>query len=202
MKYKCLRKILIIISISVFLELGLCAHELRRMPDVSKKEIKAEVSVFSQKEIAFPPAVVVEPPAPQIQHLGSYRLTSYYVGDGYGSTHCTGSGVCLNSFEVNERGWYTYKGKIVLAAATEELLRSGYNVRGGGHRQPNKHYFRYYDEVKLRVDGIVYDGIILDSCGASMWQGQTRIDLFVSNKNSAIDRGHGSSLKIEVWKEL
>ena len=116
------------------------------------------------------------------------RLTSYYQDDGHETSSCRGSGKCVDDFEVNDKGWYTYQGKLVLAGATEELFRSGYSVKGGNIRQPDKHYFRYYDEVVLTIDGKQYKGIILDSCGASLWQGQHRLDLFVSSKEHVVDR--------------
>ncbi len=120
-----------------------------------------------------------------------YRLTSYYPAE---TSNITGSGLTTSSFEVNEKGWYTYKGKLVLAGATEELLRSGYSVRNANIRQKGKHYFRYYDTLTIEIDGIKYEGIILDSCGAAAWEGYTRLDLFVSDKKNVIDRKN-----VKVW---
>lgn len=140
---------------------------------------------------------VIEP----VKVYTEYRLTSFWNNDGYGTGSCTGSGLCEKDFQVNSKGWYTYNGKLVLASATEELLRSGYNVRGGGTRQEGKHYFRYYDEVEIVIDDVIYKGIILDSCGAAMWTGETRMDLFVSSKEYAIDRGYKGHNPISVFKE-
>ena len=127
-------------------------------------------------------------PYVEIDNFDYYRLTSYYNGDSMSSGSKTGSGKSISDFQINEKGWYTYKGKLVLAAATEELLKSGYSVRMANVRQDEKHYFRYYDEVTIVIDGISYNGIILDSCGASMWYGETRVDLFVSSKEYLVDR--------------
>ena len=99
-----------------------------------------------------------------------------------------------SDFQVNEKGWYTYQGKIVLAGATEELLRSGYNINKGNIRQSEKHYFRYYDTLTIEIDGIKYNAIILDSCGISMWEGYHRLDLFVSSKEYVIDRKN-----VKIW---
>lgn len=120
-------------------------------------------------------------------NLGKFKMTSYYDGDAYLSTNKTGSGKKTSEFEVNDKGWYTYKGKLVFAAATNELKSTGYAKRGSQNKQ-DKHYFSYYDEVIVTIDGVEYEGIILDSCGAAMWEGETRIDLFVANSQSVINR--------------
>lgn len=120
-----------------------------------------------------------------------YRLTSYWTGDEYDTGGCTGSGLCENNFIINDKGWYTYNGYIVLAGATT-YLQSRYGVKEG------RHYFTYYDIISLNIDGINYKGIILDSCGASMYLEEERLDLFVSNSNSTIDRGYGGNNMIKV----
>lgn len=107
------------------------------------------------------------------------RLTSFYANDGYGTGSCTGSGLCETDFQVNENGWYTYQGKLVLATATPYLLNYGYGL--GNEIQT----YRYYDEITLNIDGVSYQGIVLDSCGACMTD--NRIDLFVSNRESVKD---------------
>lgn len=126
--------------------------------------------------------------------LYQYRLTSYYENDECLSTPCTGTGLCDKDFQTNEHGWYTYNGKLVLAAATPYLINQfGY--------KENKLYFRYYDEVKLTIDGVEYEGIILDTCGAC-YKNEI-IDLFVSGKNSVIDRGYKgrNMITLEVTKK-
>lgn len=159
-----------------------------------KQEVKSDnTSIVSEKS----EEVIEQEVQPRISKL--YRLTSFYSNDGYGTGSCTGSGLCEKDFQINNKGWYTYNGYLVLAGATEELLRSGYSVKGGNVRQEGKHYFRYYDTVKLEIDGIIYDGIIIDSCGSSMWYGETRLDLFVSNSSSVIDRGYRGKSMITVW---
>lgn len=105
----------------------------------------------------------------------TYRITYYYSGDDMNSTSCTGSGLCINDFQVNDKGWYTYQGKLVIAAGTTYLLNYNFPYTEG------RKYFRYYDEITLTVDGIEYQGIILDSCGASMTSSNNIIDLFVSD---------------------
>lgn len=123
-----------------------------------------------------------------------YRVTSYYPGDECNSTKCTGTGLCTKDFETNEYGWYTYNGKLVLAAATT-YLQNKFGVK------ENKLYFQYYDEVILTIDGIEYEGIILDTCGAC-YKNEI-IDLFVSNKSSVLDRGYKGEnmVSMEITKK-
>lgn len=119
-----------------------------------------------------------------------FRLTSYYPGDPTSSGRCTGSGLCIDKFILNDKGWYTYNNMVVLGAATENCLTSRTGACGRWNtRIARKHYFRYYDKVILIIDGVEYAGIVLDSCGACM-TGGSRIDLFVKDKASVIDRGH------------
>lgn len=107
------------------------------------------------------------------------RLTSFYANDGYGTGSCTGTGLCESDFEINDKGWYIYQGKLVLATATPYLLNYGYELVDGIVT------YNYYDEVTVIIDGISYKAIIVDSCGACMVD--NRIDLFVSNRESVKD---------------
>ncbi len=128
------------------------------------------------------------------KEIHMYRLTSYYPGDECNSGFCTGTGLCTKDFTVNDKGWYTYKGKVVLAAATTYLQKK-FGVK------ENKQYFKYYDEVTITVDGEEYEGLILDTCGACYKS--ERVDLFVENKSSAIDRGYKgiNMISLEVTKK-
>lgn len=107
------------------------------------------------------------------------RMTSYYANDGYETGHCTGSGLCTWDFGVNEHGWYTYNGKLVVATATTYLANQGWYVADGVH------LYKYGDELTLTIDGVEYDAIVKDSCGHSMKS--DRVDLFVSNAESVKD---------------
>ncbi len=130
----------------------------------------------------------------------SYRLTSYWTGDSPVTTHRTGSGKTTAEFKINDKGWYTYNGKLVLAAATNELLNSNEFGRGAKEHIPRegRHYFNYGDEIAVTIDNVTYDGIILDSCGASMWVDEDRIDLFVASAKHKIDRGYRGENSITV----
>ena len=119
--------------------------------------------------------------AGQPREMSIYRLTYYHNGDNYGSGTCTASGICTNRFQVNEKGWYTYQGKLVVATAVERYIpksRYGY--------QEHITYRKIRDEFKIIIDGVEYEAIVLDICGSCMKN--KRIDLFVGNKESGIDR--------------
>lgn len=129
-----------------------------QVPDVGK--VLEEVPDNNVGEIATDTNVVT-----------SYttRMTSYYPGE---SGDTTGSGLGINDFQINDNGWFTYNGKLVVATATEYLLKYGFNLADGVHT------YKYYDEIVLNIDGIDYQAIVLDSCGSSMTT--DRVDLFVS----------------------
>lgn len=116
-----------------------------------------------------------EEPAP-VLNVYDTRMTSFYPAE---SSDCTGSGLCSWDFGVNENGWYTYNGKLVVATATQYLANQGWYLADGVHT------FRYYDEITLVIDGVEYQAIVLDSCGNSMKT--DRIDLFVIDANSIKD---------------
>lgn len=139
----------------------------------------------------------------ELKEYIDYRLTSFWFNDGYGTSSCTGSGLCEKDFDVNENGWYTYKGKLVLAAATYECLYSHSGACGNWNTiRKDKTYYSYYDEIEILIDGNIYNGIILDSCGACMYVNyEERLDLFVSNKKYAIDRGYKGNNTVSVFKE-
>lgn len=118
----------------------------------------------------------VEEPVEYVEtsEAGMYetRMTSFWADDGSGTGECTGSGLCSWDFGVDEHGWYTWNGKLVVATATTYLANQGWAVADGVH------LYKYYEELVLTIDGVEYDAIILDSCGSSMKT--DRVDLFVS----------------------
>jgi len=161
-------------------------EEIKHSEEVVKEVIKERIK----------PVVVV-------LNVDEYRLTSYYTNDSTGSGKCTGSGLCIKDFKVNENGWYTYNGKLVMAGATNECLNSHSGAcNKWNYKIIGRHYFDYYDELVVVIDGVEYDSIILDSCGASMYVAEDRIDLFVSGSNHFIDRGYKGVNPIEVIREV
>lgn len=107
------------------------------------------------------------------------RMTSFWSGDDCNTGSCTGSGLCEWDLGINENGWYTYNGKLVIATGTTYLADQGWWVADGIH------LYQYWQELGVLIDGIQYDAIILDGCGACMRD--NRIDLFVTNEASARD---------------
>lgn len=137
-------------------------------------EVEEEIEEVEKVE---EPVEVIEESTYQYEYIT--RMTSFWANDGYGTGECTGSGLCSWNFQTNDKGWYTYNGKLVIATATIYLANQGWYLAEGVHT------YRYYDELILNIDGVDYDAIVLDSCGSSMKT--DRVDLFVSNGYSAKD---------------
>ena len=143
----------------------------------SKKvnRIKVDENIIKKEETKK------EEPVVEVPQSSSYttRMTSYWADDGYGTGNCTGSGLCSWDFEVNDKGWYTYDGKLVVATATTYLANQGWYLADGVHT------YKYGDEITLTIDGVDYQAVVRDSCGNCMKT--DRVDLFVSNGASARD---------------
>lgn len=151
-----------------------------------------EVSKVESQPVTSRGGLTQRPETKINNSLEGYRITSYYPGDGCLSTNKTGSGLTtsdFNTMKIGNKSVYTYKGKIVVACATQELKKSGYNVKGAQTQQV-KHYFKYFDELQINIDGTLYDAICLDSCGAAMWKGEYRIDIYVPSASDVINRSN------------
>lgn len=109
----------------------------------------------------------------------SYRLTYYYPGDSTASKTITASGKSTKDFQVNENGWYTYQGKLVVATASSRLLK------WDKYKNSTQPTYKLYDELVLSINGKEYEAIVLDVCGACMKS--AKIDLFVKDKKSGLD---------------
>lgn len=129
-----------------------------------------------EEEYAEPIEETYVEPVVEISDVYTTRMTSFYPAE---SSDCTGSGLCSWDFGINENGWYTYNGKLVVATATQYLANQGWYLVDGVHT------YRYYDEITLVIEGIEYQAIVLDSCGSSMRT--DRIDLFVKDASSVKD---------------
>ena len=128
-------------------------------------------------------ATAVSNATPATDQVYKYRLTSFYEDE------CVGAGFCRSNLVPDEHGWYTYNGKLVIAGATYYMQ----NVFGV---QENKLYFKYWDELVITIDGVKYDAIMLDTCGACYKD--ERLDLFVVDAAHAIDRGYQGYNMIDV----
>lgn len=148
----------------------------------TKNEVNAKVDLAMTEEVNIIAAETIkEEPVEEIIEEVFYetRMTSYYPGDDCKSGTVTGSGKSIKDFEVNEYGWYTYNGKLVVATATKYLLNYGFTLSEGVHT------YKYWEEITIEIDGVRYEAIVLDSCGHAMHS--DRIDLFVSNSKSVKD---------------
>lgn len=104
------------------------------------------------------------------------RMTSYYPTR---ANAVTGCGLEFTYFDVNENGWFTYDGRLVIATATDYLLNYGWKLADGVRT------YEYYQELILNIDGVDYLAVVLDSCGLCMRTG--RIDLFVVDTSAIKD---------------
>lgn len=152
-------------------------NDLNSVSDSVKNESEEVEEVEEVEEEYIEPVeeTYVEPVV-EVSNEYTTRMTSFYPAE---SSDCTGSGLCSWDFGVNENGWYTYNGKLVVATATQYLANQGWYLA------PGVHTYRYYDEITLVIDGVEYQAIVLDSCGSSMRT--DRIDLFVRDENSVKD---------------
>jgi hypothetical protein len=175
-------------------------------PNVTKQNIEIKTTPNTEAIPEKEEVVIKEEPVaeqPVVKPTLNYRLTSYYKDDGTGVGNCTGSGKCIKDFTINEKGWYTYQGKLVLGGATKACLNTtGDQACMRFEEVSGRHYFNYFEEITITIDNISYDAIILDSCGACMYVNENRLDLFVSSLGSRIDRGYkGNNLTIVQIRE-
>lgn len=101
------------------------------------------------------------------------RVTSYWVNDECNSIDMTASGKSSKDFKLNDKGWYTWNGMLVVATASKRLGNT------------NQKTYKLYDQITLVINGISYKAVVLDVCGACMRD--NRIDLFVKNRASMVD---------------
>ena len=127
--------------------------------------------------------VIEEEPPTEIITINTRktRLTSYWVNDDCNSEDITASGKSSKDFQLNDKGWYTYNGKLVVATASHRLGRT------------NQRTYKLYEELTLIINGTSYQAIVLDVCGACMKD--NRIDLYVKDRQHMIDQ------QIEIVEE-
>ena len=152
-------------------------NDLNSVSDSVKNESEEVKEVEEvEEEYVEPIKETYVEPVVEISDVYTTRMTSFYPAE---SSDCTGSGLCSWDFGINENGWYTYNGKLVVATATQYLANQGWYLADGVHT------YRYYDEITLVIDGVEYQAIVLDSCGSSMRT--DRIDLFVNGADTVKD---------------
>lgn len=131
-------------------------------------------------------------------------FTNYYTNDSLGSVDMTSSGLSSKHFQKNSKGWYTYQGKVVLAAATDRCLNATTGGCGKYKSIPKGiEVHSLYDKVLFEVDGKEYEGIILDSCGACMQLHSSdgyvqRYDIFIAGSKYRFNKLKGHKIKKEA----
>lgn len=124
-------------------------------------------------------------------------ITNYYVGDSTGSTNKLGNGYVISEhcdFN-NDNGWCKIGNYYAIATATHEGLKSHYGVLNKYNEQNiDIDYFHYGDTLKMEVNDIVYDFIVVDTCGMSfeLWEVDNytqRYDILIKDKTYAFGKG-------------
>ena len=144
-----------------------------------EREVLRDVMATDEQSTTEQKAETVEQEVIQEPTSLTYRMTYYHPGDGTNSGTCTASGLCTNSFSTNSRGWYTYKGKVVVATAHESLKS------WDRYANSTQKTYKLYDELTLTIEGQEYEAIVLDKCGSCMTA--EKIDLFVKDRASGLD---------------
>lgn len=152
------------------------------------------------------PSVEIPPVIEAEEQSQDVYFTVYHREDG-SSTSVVGANtpdgknrITTDYFEVNDKGFYTYNGKVVVATATHECIKSNYE----GCNIYNKYedgitYYNYHNEIDIEVDGVRYEAIVLDSCGKSHDkeylkkndEGLNRIDIFIADKKYSFGKAKG-----------
>lgn len=141
---------------------------------LTKEDLSLSINEPVQEEVKTTEQEIIQEPTAL-----TYRMTYYHPGDGTNSGTCTASGLCTNAFSTNSRGWFTYKGKLVVATAHASLKS------WDRYANSTQKTYKLYDELTLTIEGQDYEAIVLDKCGACMSSG--KIDLFVKDKASGLD---------------
>lgn len=159
---------IIIISLSTFTKI---TNEIKNF-----KTISTITNNVAMEKISYNTIVIEEEEA--TKEL-DYRMTYYYTNDNTNSSDTTASGKKTKDFQINSKGWYTYQGKLVVATASARLLS------WEKFKNSTQKTYNLYDTLTLTIQGIEYQAIVLDVCGACMLN--NKIDLFVSNRESGLD---------------
>jgi len=174
-KYKLKKrvKVAIILTIMLFAIFGITnATRKRKDTKVVQTTIKEEKPVREEinneldsvEELQEIEQEEIEEHIVEYSNTYETRMTSFYPEEG---ETMTASGLGIDNFGINKNGWFTYNDKLVIATASKRL---GYT---------EMRTYNLYDELTLTIDGIDYDAIVLDVCGACQWD--NRIDLFASS---------------------
>ena len=157
-----------------------CTIKHNYIQEEAYEEVKEEREVFSDAVATDVQVTTEQKEETTIQERGKeYRMTYYHPGDSTNSGNTTASGLGTNAFKLNNRGWYTYKGKLVVATAHESLKS------WDRYKDSTQETYELYDELTLIIEGTEYEAIVLDKCGACMKA--EKIDLYVKDGKSGLD---------------
>lgn len=140
-----------------------------------------------------------------IEQKRRIAFTHYYVGDSMASANITSTGHTSADFTLNSEGWYTYQGKVVLAAATQICLNVKSGACGRYNSVPNGvKVYKLYDTITFQVNNKEYKGIILDSCGACMTLHSSddyvqRYDIFIGGSKFRFNKMLGFKITKEIY---
>lgn len=191
----------LIIALSISMFIFVLSFDVREKPRLINSE---DVSLGSQ--ISFANFMLSQEPDEPEDQIFEITLTRFYPSDSTGSDTCMAT-MCLSNkkIKVNEKGWYTYDGKVIIAAATNACRLRCKNRSKYGDFPSDFRIYDYYDEILFRVEGVTYTGIILDSCGACMWhingEKNQRYDIFTvdgSSSSSLLTTGNIGKTKAEL----
>lgn len=178
-------KRIVLYAIVIILSFGI-DWATRQSPGYKARQATAAANLYHHEAIYI---ADIDPVIDTSEQLQDVRFTSYYVDDPTESGNRTASGLGVEDFKVNDQGWYTYEGKVVVATATEECLKSQYGACKKYSKLPEGYQLhRLFDELMLIINGQEYPAIVLDHCGASFWsEDRQRYDVFVVDEDHVID---------------
>ena len=156
-----LKSLLIYIMILLFISISCNIYSISQHEKTSE-ELSTLLSknIIYKKEIEQLKKEIEDLNRKESNDTGELRevlFTSYYLGDG-SSGPLTASGLSTNDFQINEYGYYTYEGKVVVATANTSRLNI--NLKQG-YKSHN-----LYDEFQIVLNDVELPAIVLDVCGA------------------------------------
>lgn len=156
----------------------------RQTPEYKARQATIQANEFHHEAIYI---ADIDPTEDLQEQRHDVRFTSFWPDEGSGGM--TASGLGVDDFMLNSKGWFTYQNKIVVAAATEECLKSNSGACRKYSKLPDGYQLhRLFDELTMIIDGVEYPAIILDHCGASFWdEERQRYDIYVRDEESIVD---------------
>lgn len=164
----------ILSSLLLTINIGLVRADNERL-DLEIKETQSQIDLLKEnksKDFSLKESSVCGLSTIQCSETRGVLFTNYYQGDGSSGT-TTASGLTTSDFDINDKGFYTYQGKVVLATANTTRLNWGLN--------PGYESHELYEVITTEVNGQTYEAIVLDVCGACYGvEGETlqRYDIF------------------------